>query len=75
MDYWGLSYRKGLEYLVQTQKEGSIKVFIETSAGRANIAILPPEDAVRVKIRYDFKDADYFIGNYYLHPNALPART
>jgi hypothetical protein len=72
LDYWGLAYRKGLEFLVKAQKEGAIRVFMETAAGRAGIPILPAQDAERIKIVDNFTDADYFIANYYLHPGPYP---
>lgn len=72
MDYWGLAYREGIEHLVNLDDRAVINVFLETPAGHRAIALLPPEEARRVHVVGDIKDADYFIGNYYLFSAPYP---
>jgi hypothetical protein len=72
MDYWGLSYRKGLEYILQVDADAVIPVFAETDAGERNIAILPLQEGLRIHIVHDLSQAKYFIGNYYRQPEAYP---
>jgi hypothetical protein len=72
LDYWGLSYRQGIEALLAQDPAAKINVVMETEAGQRTLAILPPAEAARVHVVHDLKDADYFIGNYYLTTGAYP---
>ncbi len=67
LDYWGLAYREGIEAVLAVDPAPQIYVFMETIAGQRTIAILPPLEAARVHVVQDLKDADYFVGNYYLN--------
>ncbi|NQU73442.1 MAG: glycosyltransferase family 39 protein [Candidatus Omnitrophica bacterium] len=62
LDYWGLSYRKGLEYILKTDKSDKIKVCL--GYGRNNIPILPANDRKRLVFVKTMDKADYFLGNY-----------
>jgi hypothetical protein len=68
LDYWGLSYRKALEYIVRADTASSIRVFVATYPGRVNIAMLPARDRARVTIVQTPDEADYFVTNYRFHP-------
>jgi hypothetical protein len=72
LDYWGLAYRQGIEAMLAQDSTAKINVFMETGAGQQTIAILPPDEAARVHVVRDLKDADYFIGNYYLTMEPYP---
>jgi hypothetical protein len=74
LDYWGLSYRQALEYILKTDSDKIIPV----SAGlnnwpliRNNLNILPPKDRKRFK-EVPLQDAKYFITNYLQHPYEYP---
>jgi hypothetical protein len=62
-DYWGLSYRQALEYLVEHDTRDSILVFAINWPGRANADILRPEQRERLFFT-DPEKADYWISNY-----------
>src|SRR5688572_13184496 len=66
-DYWGLSYRKGLEYILNTDSRPEIKISVNATAGLKAIDILKPEDRKRLKYVLE-KEADYFLTEYRWHP-------
>jgi len=68
MDYWGLSYRAGLEYIVDNDKSQLIRVCFANAAGPNNLICLSPEDQKRITIIESPDSADYFITNYRYHP-------
>lgn len=68
LDYWGTSYRQGLEYIAQNDKSNSIKVWSRDAPAKANLAILPNEDRKRIKFASNFKEADYFLSIFRWHP-------
>ena len=64
-DYWGLSYSKGLEYILQTDLRPEIKVAFNFST--SNLYLLKPED--RKRLTWTLEDeADYFLTEYRWHP-------
>ncbi|HYV91114.1 MAG TPA: hypothetical protein VE978_05000 [Chitinophagales bacterium] len=67
LDYWGLSYRQALEYLVQNAKEESIKVCWHNSPGYYNLAWLPARERNRIH-EVHFDSADYFLTNFRFYP-------
>ncbi len=64
LDYWGLSYRKALEYVVKTDHRSEIHIKVDTYPGKLNAVLLPIHDYNRIVFEDDIKNADYFIGNY-----------
>src|SRR5262249_31777132 len=48
MDYWGLTCREGLEYLLQHDPSPQIRVFAATDPGRLNALILPAQQRSRI---------------------------
>ncbi|MFB0562429.1 MAG: hypothetical protein ACETWM_14585 [Candidatus Lokiarchaeia archaeon] len=64
LDYWGLSYKKGLEYVLKNDKSKTIKVCVDNRAGVNNINIFPPDDRKRLVYVKDLDKAEYFLGNY-----------
>jgi len=64
LDYWGLSYRKALEYVLKNDKSKIIKVCVVNRPGLNNINIFPPDDRKRLKYVRNMDKADYFLGNY-----------
>ena len=67
LDYWGLSYRESLEYILKNDKRSMIEVKVANSPGRLNKEILTTKEQQR--LRFVNKDEDYFITNYRWHPN------
>lgn len=63
MDYWGLAYRSGLEYISHSDPSPGIKYVSETSPGSYTF-ILPQEDAKRLIWIENEKEASYLITNY-----------
>lgn len=63
VDYWGLSYRSGLEYISRTDPSPSIAYHAETSPGSYTF-ILPEEDRARLNFIYNEQDARYLLLNY-----------
>lgn len=68
MDYWGISYKKGLEYILQADPSDTIRVAFENYPGKSNIQILPEKDRNRLLVT-EKADADYFLTNYRNHPD------
>lgn len=71
LDYWGLSYRKALEYIVKTDKSTTIPLVVANNPGDSNQLILNYSD--RKRLQYwsinDINKAKYFISNYRWHPD------
>jgi len=71
-DYWGLSYRKALEYIAQNDKRPVIRIKPDIAQlFHNNVIMLKEKDAVRFSLA-DWPEADYFIGGYRLHPAEYP---
>lgn len=66
-DYWGLSYRSDLEYLLKNDPSDTILVCGANWPAKANADILPAEDRNRLKYT-DWDKATYFISNYRFPP-------
>jgi hypothetical protein len=64
LDYWGLSYRQGLEHLVATDRSPRITVFSAHPPGRYNADILKPADRKRIVYVPDPAEARYQITNF-----------
>ena len=68
-DYWGLSYRQGLEYIVKNDKRPIIKLAAnESSCMLNNVAFLEEQDTRRLMFVKDPQEADYFLSAYRWHP-------
>jgi hypothetical protein len=68
LDYWGLSYRQGLEYIVRTDTRSSVRVQFGWGGDSVGVSILPTRDRERIKIVGEWDDPDYFLGDYRWHP-------
>lgn len=71
-DYWGLSYRKALEYILQNDKNNKIKIYVNTAAGEYSSLILPKQQRERLIYVNDPQKAQYFISNYRWHKENYP---
>lgn len=71
MDYWGVAYRQGLEFLLK-QNAGTIHVYAPTDPTRNNREILNKNDRARVQIEENPEQANYFITNFRGHAEDYP---
>ncbi|MCW3122622.1 MAG: hypothetical protein JWQ38_2114, partial [Flavipsychrobacter sp.] len=72
MEYWGCSYKQGLEYLLANSPQGPIKINCENQVLLSNnMLILHPDDRARIQFS-DPERADYFISNFRNHPYDYP---
>lgn len=66
LDYWGLSYRQGLEYIARTDTSSRIRVQIG-KGGTSAANILPASDRERIEFVDGLGEPDYFLGDYRWH--------
>ncbi|MBN3040683.1 MAG: glycosyltransferase family 39 protein [Candidatus Omnitrophica bacterium] len=64
LDYWGLSYRRALEYILAHDGREKIQVYAANIAGEDNGFILPDKERMRIIFAPSSFFADYFIGNF-----------
>ena len=74
LDYWGLSYRKALEYILRNDKGDAIKIYVANLSGRVNANILSHSDRKRLIYVDDLNDAEYFLSEYRWHRKEYPYR-
>lgn len=72
LDYWGLSYRKALEYILKNDKDRVIKIYVANSPGVSNAMILSPDDRNRLIYVKNPDEAKYFLSNYRWHKQEYP---
>jgi hypothetical protein len=63
-DYWGLSYRRGLEYILAHDDAPEIVVRPANYPGPLNAGILPSDERTRLHFTYKAGGEDYFITNF-----------
>ena len=63
LDYWGLSYRKALEYILKHDNSEFINIYVPNKPGLLNALILSPQDRKRL-IYVPQNDAKYIITNF-----------
>lgn len=66
LDYWGTSYRQGLEEILRQDSSAQISVNPWKPPGVRNLLILPKKDRERIEITDD--NPKYFITAYRHHP-------
>jgi hypothetical protein len=64
LDYWGLSYRKALEYILERDGDKKIKILVGNSPGRLNADILTPRQKKRFVYVSDPKEAKYLLSEF-----------
>lgn len=74
LDYWGLSYRKALEYILKNDKSKIIKVFVANWPGKANAHTLTSNDINRLMYVENPNEAKYFLSNYRWHKEEYPLK-
>lgn len=71
LDYWGISYKKGLEFIVSSDQKNEIKVKVLNFPGKNNLLILMGKDRNRINISQKHKIYDYYVTNYRNETNIL----
>jgi len=74
LDYWGLSYRRGLEHVLRHDGRETIRVLLKPGFGVISAGILPAPDRKRLAFVAEEGEADYFMGNYRGHRGDYPYR-
>ena len=65
MDYWGVSNRSALEFILNSTRLDNIKVAaISWTSLENTLLILEKKERDRIKIVHDINEADYLIDNY-----------
>lgn len=64
LDYWGLSYKQGYEYLAKTDKSPLITVYADDLPGETNLLMLSPKDRSRFLFVPNMNSVNYFLTNY-----------
>lgn len=72
LDYWGLSYRKGLEAIVAHDSRPLIELFVTEDGGRYGAFLLPLADRRRIAFVRDPSDADYVLTTFRFHSGDYP---
>jgi len=63
-DYWGLSYRNGLEEILKNDTAQLIHVRVENDPGIFNLEMLRPEDRSRITFHGDIHETDYWLAEF-----------
>lgn len=70
MDYWGVTYKKGLEFIAAYDTTRSVKVNADHPPGKHNKSMLPDKDRYRMHM-VSKDEATYFITNFRWHPQGF----
>lgn len=71
LDYWGLSYRQALEFLLKTDKSPVIRFQANNFPGRLNKEMIPDQEKPRLQV-VPLEQATYFLTEYRWHPRPYP---
>jgi len=63
LDYWGVSYKECLEYIIRHEKDMRFTVAVLNAPGELNSYILKPRERQHLKFVNDLREAKYFITN------------
>jgi hypothetical protein len=76
LDYWGLSYRQGFEWILRHDPSDLITVSVTSSPGWENLNILTPEERRRIVVRSNTA-TKYVLDNFHetQYRHTLPAET
>lgn len=72
LDYWGTSYREGLEYVLRNDRREQIHVWVANVPGIYNSLMLPRAERDRLAFMRTPDQADYLLTNFRKHPKAHP---
>ena len=73
LDYWGLSYKQGIDYILARDPGKNIKIFVSDPPGQDYInAGLSSNNKSRLISVSDPSDANYFVSVFRWHPGDYP---
>ena len=72
LDYWGLSYKQALEYILKNDPGNKIKICVANSPGVFNSYILGIHERNRIEYVNNPAEARYFLSNYRWHKEEYP---
>jgi len=61
LDYWGTSYRRGLELVLESDPRSKVSIFPANMPGVYNRDILTPEQRERIQFPENPREAEYFM--------------
>ncbi len=64
LDYWGLSFKDGLEYILKTDKRKRITYALRCGSRDRSENLFSESDKQRLVFVSDINEADYFLNNY-----------
>jgi hypothetical protein len=64
LDYWGLSYRRGLEYLVRHVQQPVLRVYADTYPAEQSLQLLTPTERERFLFVKEKSDADFHLTTF-----------
>jgi hypothetical protein len=66
LDYWGVSNRSSLTYIVNNDKRNELKVYVSSASPyHFSLLLLDKRDRKRIKIVDNVNDADFLVTNHY----------
>ena len=66
MDYWGLSYKQNLEFLLKNEEKKIFRIFnLSENKIYHHASIIPDIDRKKIRFVDNPLEADYLITNYY----------
>lgn len=77
MDYWGTTYKQGIDYLLEHNPTDTIKLFESYVPVTNNVNFLPEKERTRVLLRGCDEEIDYYITSFrghhsdYLYPEVV----
>jgi len=72
LDYWGLSYRQALQWIVDNDASPKIRIRAVNYPGMVNSFLIDERDRRRIRFTGREEATDYLITNYRAHPQPYP---
>jgi len=63
-DYWGLSFKQGLEYIITHDDRNKIILYTKQRVAKYNADALPNDQKERIYFTDNMEEADYYVTNY-----------
>jgi hypothetical protein len=67
-DYWGLSYKQGIDYILAHDSSRKIDLFVDDFPGEEYINYMLPQEQVPRLFLRSLKNSDYFVTVFRYHP-------
>jgi hypothetical protein len=72
LDYWGLSYREGIEAVLAHDTRSRLKLLVTEDGGRYGSLLLSEAERARLQFVADSRQADYVLTAFRWHPYDYP---